>query len=268
MFPSRLSGGELVWRGLRGAVVLCRALLPAGEFFCFLAFSLQAGAFLRGPLPVLKFLLLADAFLGGEFFQLAGEFFGRAFLFLASPLLGRALLLYEFLCGALPFLLGGALAPHGALALGRALLLGRAPALLASETFLHLASALLDGLFLGGAFLLEPGSFLLEPGSLFGGAFLFPAGSFLGGAFLFLAGSLLGGAFLFLAGLLLPLRGVLALGDTRLPSGGLMLRAALLLLSGGVPLLVGQAWLYCAVRRCNASRRGGGVVDFWTGNGP
>jgi hypothetical protein len=61
-----------VWYGGHGAVVLCRGLLPAGQFFRLFAFSLQAGTSLRGPLPVLKFLLLADAFLGGEMFQLTG----------------------------------------------------------------------------------------------------------------------------------------------------------------------------------------------------
>jgi hypothetical protein len=164
----------LSWYGLRGAVVLCRALLPAGEFFRFFAFSLQAGAFLRGPLPVLTFLFLADALLGGEFFQLTGEFFGRVFLFLASPLLGRALLLYEFLRGAFLLLLGGASLLRGALAPGGAFLLGGAFALLPGETFLQLAGPLLLSPFLRGEFL---------------------GGAFLGGAFFFLADALLGGTF-------------------------------------------------------------------------
>jgi hypothetical protein len=73
---------------------------------------------------------------------------------------------------------------------------------------------------------------------------------------------------LFLAGGSLLFRGALALSDARLPGGALMLRTALLLLPGGVPLLVRKIWLYCAVRRCSASRLWADVVDFRTRNGP
>jgi len=194
--PSRDGGGELAWSGLRDAVVLCRAQLPAGEFFRFFAFSLQAGAPLRGPLPVLTFLLLADAFLGGQFFQLAGEFFRRAFLFLLSLFLGRALLLYEFLCGAFPLLLGRAFALRGTLALGGAFLPGGAFALLSDQAFLHLAGPLLPGPVPCGAF------FLLA-GALLRGTFFFLPGSFFGGAFFLLAGALLRDPFLLQPGALL-----------------------------------------------------------------
>jgi hypothetical protein len=177
----RPSGGESALRRLRGAAApgrpsgaigLGRAfLLLASAFFRFIAFSLQAGASLGGPLPVLTFLLLADAFLGGEFFQLAGEFFRRAFLLLAGPLLGRALLLCEFLYGAFPFLLDGALLLRGALALGRAFLLDGAlllrGALALGRAFLLCGTL---SLLLCGAFPLLPGPFLLS--SLLCGALL------------------------------------------------------------------------------------------------
>jgi hypothetical protein len=128
----------------------------------------------------------------------------------------------------------------------------------------------LSGPFLGGAFFFLAGALLccgpfalLLCGalSLLPGLFLLSA--FLGGAFFFLAG-----AILFLAGGSLLFGGALALGDARRPGGALMLRTALLLLPSGAPLLVGQVWLYCAVRRCSASRLWADVVDFWTRNAP
>ena len=130
----------------------CLFLLSPGKF-CFRALSLQAGAFQCRPLPVLAFLLLADAF---SFLLLADAFLFGAFLplarlFLFCAFLGRAFLLLAdaFLFRAFPF----PLLLRGAFALRDALLLGGALLFLSGSAFLFLTGALLGETFPPGAFL-------------------------------------------------------------------------------------------------------------------
>ena len=199
----------------------------AGDFL-FRAFSLQADALQRGPLPVFEFLLQADAlpllFLPGAFLRGAlflppsllprCPFLSYPLPFLAGTVLQRA---RQFLPGN-PFLLRGLLALGDTLPLGGVLLFpyGSALSFLAGAFLGGRAVALelcgafpfLPGAFFGGAFLscltvaLELcGAFPFLPGAFFGGAFLscLTVALELCGAFPFFPGAFLGGAFLFLA---------------------------------------------------------------------